>query len=164
MTSKQQATEALVKTIIAGFGLSPVAVHDLDALATQLQNAYRGRIHESEERRRFAAAVRALDGNTKAAHEARYHKGPAEPPARTAQRVVSTLSLQTDWLRWYAERNPEMRGTAAKVGQALATAAGRIEETGGFDLVDPDLRVEVRAWGEAGEAIASAFDPGIETA
>ena len=160
----QEAAEALAKTIIAGFGLSPVAVHDLDALAMQLQNAYWGRIHESEERRRFAAAIRALDGNTKAAQEARYHKGPVEPPARTAQRVASTLSLQTNWLRWYAERNPEMRGTAAKVGQAIATAAGRIEETGGFDLVGPDLRVGVRAWGEAGEAIASAFDSGIETA
>ena len=126
-----------------------MAVHDLDALATQLRNAYQDRIHESEERRRFATAVRALDGNTKAVHEARHHKGPAEAPARTAQRVVSTLSLQTDWLRWYAERNPEMRGTAAKVGQAIATAAGRIEETGGFDLVGSDLRVGVRAWGRS---------------
>ena len=158
----QQAAEALAKTVIAGFGLSPVAVHDLNALATQLENAYRGRIRESEERRRFAAAIRALDGNTKVAHEARYHKGPVEPPARTARRIVSTLSLQTDWLRWYAGRNPKMRGTAAKVGKAIATAAGRIEETGGFDRIDSDLRVGVRAWGEAGEAIASAFDPGTE--
>ena len=160
----QQAAEALAKTIIAGFGLSPVAVHDLDALATQLENAYRGRIRDAGERRRFAAAIRALDGNTKAAHEARYHKGPVEPPARTAQRIASTLSLQTDWLRWYAERNPEMRGTAAEVGRAVATAAGRIEEIGGFDRIDPDLRVGVRAWGEAGTSIASAFDPGGERA
>ena len=43
----QQAAEALAKTIIAGFGLSPVAVHDLDALATQLENAYRGRIRDA---------------------------------------------------------------------------------------------------------------------
>ena len=155
----QQAAEALAKTIIAGFGLSPVAVHELNALATQLENAYRGRILEAEERRRFAAAIRALDGNTKAAHEARYHKGPVEPPARTAQRIASTLSLQTDWLRWYAERNPEMQGTAAKVGKTIATAAGRIEEVRGFDRIDPGLRAGVRAWGEAGEAIASAFDP-----
>ena len=160
----QQAAEALAKTVIAGFGLSPVAVHDLDALATQLESAYRGRIRESGERRRFAAAIRALDGNTKAAHEARYHNGPVEPPARTAQRIASTLSLQTDWLRWYAERNPEMRGTAAKVGRAIATAAGRIEEVRGFDRIDPDLRVGVRASGKAGESIASAFDSGIETA
>ena len=160
----QQAAEALAKTVIAGFGLSPVAVHDLNALATQLENAYRGRIRESGERRRFAAAIRALDGNTKAAHEARYHTGPVEPPARTAQRIASTLSLQTDWLRWHAERNPEMRGTAAEVGKTIATAAGRIEEVRGFDRIDPDLRVGVRAWGEAGEAIASAFDSGIETA
>ena len=159
----QQAAEALAKTVIAGFGLSPVTVHDLDALATQLENAYRGRIHESAERRRFAAAIRALDGNTKAAHEARYHKGPIEPPVRTAQRIASTLALQTDWLRWYAERNPEMRATAANVGRAIATAAGRTEEIGGFDRIDPDLRVGVRAWGEAGTAIVSAFNSGIET-
>ena len=160
----QQAAEALARTVIAGFGLSPVAVHDLEALATQLESAYRGRIRELEERRRFAAAIRALDGNTKAAHEARYHKGPVEPPARTAQRIASTLSLQTDWLRWYAERNPEMRVTAVKVGKAIATAAVRIEEVGGFDRIDSDLRVGVRAWGEAGESIAFAFDAGIEQA
>ena len=160
----QQAAEALAKTVIAGFWLSPMAVHDLNALATQLENAYRGRIREAEERRRFAAAIRALDGNTKAAHEARYHKGPVEPPARTAQRIASTLSLQTDWLRWYAERNPEMRGTAAKVGKTIATAAGRIEEVRGFDRIDPDLRVGVRAWGGAGSSIASEFDSGIEQA
>ena len=157
----QQAAEALAKTIIAGFGLSPVAVHDLDALATQLENAYRGRIRESGERRRFAAAIRALDGNTKAAHEARDHEGPVEPPARTAQRIASTLSLHTDWLRWYAGRSPEMRGTAAKVGRAIATAAKRIEETRGFDRIDRNLRVRVRAWGEAGESIASGLGPGI---
>jgi len=158
----QQAAEALAKTIIAGFGLSPVAVHDLNALAMQLENAYRGRIHESEERRRFAAAIRALDGNTKAAHEARYHKGPVEPPARTAQRIANTLSRQTDWLRWYTERNPEMRGTAARVGLAIAIAAERIAEVGGFDRLAPDLRVGVRAWGEAGTSIASEFDSGID--
>ena len=134
----QQAAEALVKTVIAGFGLSPVAVHDLNALATQLENAYRGRIREAEERRRFAAAIRALDGNTKAAHEARCHRGPVKPPACTAQRIASTLSLQTDWLRWYAERNPEMRGTTVKVGRAVATAAGRIEGVRGFDRIDLD--------------------------
>ena len=160
----QQAAEALAKTVIAGFGLSPVAVHDLGALATQLENAYRGRIRESGDRQRFAAAIRALDGNTKAAHEARYHKGPVEPPSRTAQRIASTLALQTDWLRWYAERDPEMRGTAAKVGKAIAIAAVRVEEIGGFDRIDPDLRVGVRAWGEAGEAVASAFEPWIEQA
>ncbi|MDD9984181.1 MAG: nucleotidyltransferase domain-containing protein [Gammaproteobacteria bacterium] len=158
----QQAAEALAKTVIAGFGLSPVAVHDLNALATQLENAYRGRMRDAGERRRFAAAIRALDGNTKAVHEARYHRGPVEPPARTARRVASTLSLQTDWLRWYAERNPEMWVTAAKVGKAIATAAVRIEEVGGFGRIDPDLRVGVRAWGEAGTSIATAFDPGIE--
>ena len=128
----QQAAEELAKTVIAGFGLSPVAVHDLNALATQLENAYRGRMHESEDRRRFAAAICAIDGNTKAAHEARYHKGPVESPARTARRIASTLSLQTDWLRWYAERHPEMRITAVKVGKAIATAAERIEEVGGL--------------------------------
>ena len=33
----QQAAEALAKTVIAGFGLSPATVHDLDALATHLK-------------------------------------------------------------------------------------------------------------------------------
>ena len=33
----QQAAEALAKTVIVGFGLSPATVHDLDALATHLK-------------------------------------------------------------------------------------------------------------------------------
>ena len=56
-----------------------------------------------------------------------------------------------------------MRGTVAKVGRAIATAAGRIEEVRGFDRIDTGLRVGVRAWGEAGETVASAFAPGVET-
>ena len=56
-----------------------------------------------------------------------------------------------------------MRGTAAKVGRAIATVAGRIEEVRGFDRIDTGLRVGVRAWGEAGETVASAFAPGVET-
>ena len=52
-----QAAEMLAKTVIAGFGLSPVAVHDLDALATRLENAYRGRRRGAGERRRVELGV-----------------------------------------------------------------------------------------------------------
>ena len=76
----QQAAEAVAKTVIAGLGLSPAAVHDLDELAMQLENAYRGRMREAKDRRSFAAAIRELDGNTKAAHGARYEAVPVEIP------------------------------------------------------------------------------------
>ena len=154
----QQAAETLAKTIIAGFGLSPTAVHDLNALAIQLENAYRGRARGAEARRRFAAALRALDGNTKAAHKARYHKGPVEPPARTAERIASTLRLQTEWLRWYTTHNPEMREAAVAAGMEIADSAGLVEGTRGFDHLAPDLQARVRAWGEEGRSIADAFD------
>ena len=160
----QQAAEALAKTIIAGFGLSPATVHDLYALATQLENAYRGRTRDAEERKFFAGAIRDLDGNTRAAHLARYHAAPVEMPERTAQRIGRTLRLQTMWLRWYAERNPDMRDTAIAAGKVIATAASRIEEIGGFDRVDPELQAQVRAWGDEGRSIATAFDRGIEQA
>ena len=151
----QQAAETLAKTIIAGFGLSPTAVHDLNALAAQLENAYRGRTRGAEARRRFAAAIRALDGNTEAAHKARYHRGPVERPARTAERIASTLRLQTEWLRWYATHNPEMREAAVAAGGEVADAAGLIEGMRGFDRLAPDLQARVRAWGEAGRSIAA---------
>ena len=157
----QQAAETLAKTIIAGFGLSPTAVHDLNVLATQLENAYRGRARDAEARRRFAAALRALDGNTKAAHEARYHKGPVEPPARTAERVASTLRLQTEWLRWYATHHPEMREAAVAAGREIADAAGLVEGMRGFDRLSPDLQARVRTWGEEGRSITDAFDGAI---
>ena len=156
----QQAAETLAKTIIAGLGLSPTAVHDLNALATQLENAYRGRTRSAEARRRFAAAIRDLDGNTEAAHKARYHKGPVEAPARTAARIASTLRLQTDWLRWYASHNPEMREAAVAAGREIADAAGLVEEMRGFDRIDSELRAQVQAWGEEGRSIAADLDGG----
>ena len=156
----QQAAEALAKTIIAGSGLSPTAVHDLNVLATQLQNAYRGRTRNAAARRRFAAAIRALDGNTKAAHKARYHKGPVERPTRTAERVASTLRLQTEWLRWYAARNPEVREAAAAAGREIADAAKLVtRECRGFDRIDPRSPGRtVRAWGDQGQSTADAID------
>ncbi|MDD9980333.1 MAG: HEPN domain-containing protein, partial [Gammaproteobacteria bacterium] len=154
----QQAAETLAKTMIAGFGLSPTAVHDLSALATQLENAYRGRTRGAEARRRFAAAIRALDGKTKVAHEARYHKGPVERLARTAERVAGTLRLQTEWLRWYATRNPEMCEAAVAAGREIADTAGLVQGMRGFDRLAPELQARVRAWGEEGQSIADAFD------
>ena len=154
--------KTLAKTIIAGFGLSPTAVHDLNALATQLENAYRERARGTEARRRFAAAIRALDGNTKAAHEARYHKGPIEGPARTTERIANTLRLQTEWLRWYATHDPDMRVAAVAAGRDIADAAGLTEGMRGFDRLAPDLQARVRAWGEEGRSIADASVSGIE--
>ncbi|MDD9983903.1 MAG: nucleotidyltransferase domain-containing protein [Gammaproteobacteria bacterium] len=156
----QQAAESLAKSIIAGFGLSPVTVHDLGELATQLENAYRGRRREAEERRRFAAAIRELDGETQIAHVARYHASPVEWPERTAQRMGATMQLQTEWLRWYAERTPEFRDAAVAVGAEIVDAASVIEEMRGFGRIDPGLRAQVRAWGEDGGAIAAAYGKG----
>ena len=158
----QQAAESLAKSIIAGFGLSPVTVHDLCELATQLENAYRGRTRGAEDRRWFAAAIRELDGKTKIAHVARYHASPVEWPERTAKRMRSTMRLQTEWLRWYAERNPEFRNVAAEAGDEIADAASVIEEMRGFDRIVPELRAQVRAWGEDGRSIATAFGHGNE--
>ena len=154
----QQAAEAVAKTVIAGFGLSPAAVHDLDELSVQLENAYRGRTRGAEDRMSFAAAIRALDGNTKAAHGARYEAVPVEMPERTAARVRCTLRLQTRWIRWYAERHPEMRDAAAAAAGEIADAALRTEKQEGFDRIDAALRTQVRAWGEEGRAIAAEFD------
>ena len=154
----QQAAETLAKTMIAGFGLSPTAVHDLNALAAQLENAYRGRTRGAAARRRFAAALRDLDGDTEAAHQARYHKGPIERIARTTERIAGTLRLQTEWLRWYAIRNPEMQEAAVAAGKVIADAAGLVQGMRGFDRIDPDLQARVRAWGEEGQSIADAFD------
>ena len=158
----QQAAEAVAKTVIAGFGLSPATVHELDKLAVQLENAYRGRTREAEDRRSFAAAIRALDGNTKAAHGARYEAVPVEMPDRTAARVRCTLRLQTRWIRWYAERHPEMRDAVVAAAGEIAHVAGWIENLDSFDRIDAELRAQVRAWGEEGRSIAAEFDRGNE--
>ena len=155
-----QAAETLAKTMIAGFGLSPTAVHDLSALATQLENAYRGRTRGAEVRRRFAAAIRALDGNTEAAHQARYHQGPVERLARTSEQIAGTLRLRTEWLRWYTTHNPEMQEAAVTAGKEIADAAGLVQGMRGFDWIDADLQAGVRAWGEAGRSIDTNLDGG----
>ena len=137
-----------------------MAVHDLNALATQLENAYRGRRRDAAERRRFAAAIRALDGDTEAAHGARYRKAPVEKRRRTIRRIADTLRLQTEWLRWYAGRNPGMRSAAAGVGEEIADTAGLVEGMRGFDRLGRGLRARVRAWGGDGRSIAAAMRTG----
>ena len=158
----QQAAEAVAKAVIAGFGLSPATVHDLDELAAQLENAYRGRVREAEDRRSFAAAIRALDGNTKAAHGARYEAVPVEMPDRTAARLRCTLRLQTRWIRWYAEGRPEMRNAAVAAAGEIVHVAGWVQNLEGFDSIDTELRAQVRAWGEEARSIAAEFDRGDE--
>ena len=102
----QQAAEAVAKSVITGFGLSPATVHDLDELAAQLENAYQGRRHGEEDRERFASLIRELNGDTLAAHTARYFLQPVERPERTVDRLIRTMGLQIDWIRHYAGQRP----------------------------------------------------------
>ena len=153
----QQAAEAVAKSIVAGHGLSPVATHELNELAAQLENAYRGR-RGAEERRRYADAIRGLNGNARAAHGARYAKVPVEEPRDTVRRLVRVQRLQTRWIRSYAEQRPDMRDTAGALGQRIATAARRLEQREGFEQIEPAVRSETRRWGEAGESFAKEWD------
>lgn len=110
----------------------------------------------------FAAAIRELDGNTKAAHGARYEAVPVEMPDRTAARVRCTLRLQTRWIRWYAETHPGMRVAAAAAAREIARIADWMERQEGFDRIDPELREQVRAWGEEARSIAAESGRGNE--
>lgn len=153
----QQAAEAVAKSIVAGHGLTPTATHELSDLATQLENAYRGR-RGGEERRRFAQAIRALNGNTRAAHGARYAGVRVEEPADTVERLLRVQRLQTRWIRSCAERHAEMRAPARVLGQRIATAAKRLERREGFDKVAPAVQTETRLWGDEGESVAKEWD------
>jgi len=153
----QQAAEAVAKSIVAGHGLTPTATHELNELATQLENAYRGR-RGGEERRRFAQAIRALNGNTRAAHGARYARGEVEAPADTVERLLRVQRLQTQWIRSCAERHAEMRAPARALGQRIARAAKRLERREGFDQAAPAVQTETHLWGEAGASIAREWD------
>lgn len=152
----QQAAEAVAKSIIAGHGLTPTATHELSDLATQLENAYRGRRGE-EERRRFAQAIRALNGNTRAAHGARYAGVRVEEPADTVERLLRVQRLQTRWIRSCAEQHPDMRAPARALGQRIARAAKRLERRDGFDNVLPTVQSATRLWGEEGASIAKEW-------
>ena len=151
----QQAAEGVAKSIIAGFGLSPAAVHDLDGLATQLRSAYRGRGKEREDRLFFASMIRGLNGDTLAAHAARYSRRSVEEPSRTVDRIIRILELQIVWIRWYAGRRPEVREAAGEVGQGIARTARRLERQEGFGRLPDSLRAAVKSWSEGGESPAS---------
>ena len=153
----QQAAEAVAKSIVAGHGLMPTATHELNELATQLENAYRGR-RGGEERRLFAKAIRELNGNTRAAHGARYARGRVEAPADTVERLLRVQRLQTRWVRSCAEQHPEMRASARTLGRRIATAAKRLERREGFDETPSAVQTETRLWGEEGASIAKEWD------
>ena len=153
----QQAAEAVAKSIVAGHGLTPTATHELSDLATQLENAYRGR-RGGEERRRFAQAIRELNGNTRAAHGARYARGQVEAPDDTVERLLRVQRLQTCWIRSCAERHAEMRAPARALGQRIARAAKRLERREGFDETASVVQAATRHWGKDGESIAKEWD------
>ncbi len=153
----QQAAEAVTKSIVAGFGLSPIATHDLHQLAAQLENAYRGRLGGGE-RRRFADAIRELDGNTRAAHGARYFHGSVEEPRRTVERLVRVQRLQILWLRSCAGQRSDMRAPAKALGRRIATSARRLERREGFGQIAPPLKSATRNWGNEGESLATERD------
>ena len=84
------------------------------------------------------------------------HASPENEQA--AKRIAGTLRLQTEWLRWYATHNPEMREAAVATGREIADAAGFVEGMRGFDRLDSDLQTRVRTWGDEGRSSADAFD------
>lgn len=153
----QQAAEAVAKSIVAGHGLTPTATHELNELATQLENAYRGR-RGGEERRRFAQVIRALNGNTRAAHGARYAGVRVEEPAATVERLLRVQRLQTRWIRSCAERHTDMQAPARALGQRIARAAKRLERREGFNETAPAVQAETRLWGEEGASIAKEWE------
>ncbi len=153
----QQAAEAVAKSIVAGHGLSPTATHELNELAAQLESAYRGR-RGAEERRRYAEAIRGLNGNARAAHGARYARGRVESPSDTVERLLRVQRLQTQWIRRYAEQRPDVRDSATALGRRIATASRRLEQKEGFEQIEPAVRAATRIWGEEGESIANEWD------
>ena len=150
----QQAAEAVAKSIVAGHGLTPIATHELNELATQLENAYRGR-RGGDERRLLAQAIREL---TRAAHGARYARGRVEEPADTVERLLRVQRLQTRWIRSCVEQHPDMRAPAKALGQRIATAAKRLERREGFDGIAPAVQAATRLWGKEGGSIAKEWD------
>ena len=61
---------------------------------------------------------------------------PATKPSRSrcrtepSRRLRCTLRLQTRWIRWYAERHPEMRDAAVAAAGEIAYIADRMEDAG----------------------------------
>ena len=151
----QQAAEAVAKSIVAAridAYCDPRAERPCDAARERLSRSSGG-----EERRRFAQAIRALNGNTRAAHGARYAGVRVEEPADTVERLLRVQRLQTRWIRSCAEQHPDMRAPARALGQRIARTAKRLERREGFDNIPPTVQSATRLWGDEGASIAEEW-------
>ena len=122
-TGSVDAAEYVAKAILAGHGLSPGEVHFLDALADQLQNAYRGR--RDPRQAYWAELIRSMNGTTRTQrlHGADYRRftvPPAEPFERSVERTGQVQHVQILWLREMLSRWPDHSAEIRYAARAIA--------------------------------------------
>ena len=121
-TGSADAAEHVAKAVLTGYGLSPREVHFLDALASQLENACRGR--NDPRQADWSERIRAMNGTTRTLrlHDAdylRFTAPPAEPLERSVERTGQAQRAQILWLREMAERRPDLTGDVADAARAI---------------------------------------------
>ena len=129
-TGSVDAAEHVAKAIMAGYGLSPREVHFLDALASQLENACRGR--NDPRQADWSERIRAMNGTTRALrlHDADYRRftqPPAEPIERSVERTGQAQRTQILWLREMAERWPDLAEDVADAARAVVRKGRRLD-------------------------------------
>ena len=129
-TGSVDAAEHVAKAIMAGYGLSPREVHFLDALASQLENARRGR--DDPRQADWSERIRAMNGTTRALrlHDADYRRftqPPAEPIERSVERTGQAQRAQILWLREMAERWPDLAEDVADAARAVVRKGRRLD-------------------------------------
>ena len=116
--------EHVAKGILATFGVYETDIHDLDARADELANAYRDTGWKQPERSEFAKQIRSLEGKGRAATRAakREDEAPFEPLNETIARLGKVWRLLIAWLEVFRELHPEAESKVAQATRKLETS------------------------------------------
>ena len=116
--------EHVAKGIVATFGVYETDIHDLDATADELANAYRDTGWKQPERSEFAKRIRSLEGKGRAATRAAKREDEAafEPLNETIARLGKVWDLLMTWLEMFRELHPEAEDEVAHATRKLETS------------------------------------------
>ena len=150
----QRMAEQVTEGILATFGIYESDIHDYDGTADKLVNAYAHTGWRKAERAEFAARIRALDSEGRAALRAENQKGPFESVDATVGRLGGVFGLLMEWLSDFATFYPQAKD---KVARAASTVEWHLRERGGEwadPSISPELMEHVRRTREQAEQLA----------
>ena len=151
----QRMAVAVVKGIVATFGIHESDIHDLDRTADELETAYEDTGWRQAERSQFAGRIRAIKSTGRAALRAEKWRRPFEPLDETIERLGKVFTLLIQWLTCHATHYPETEENMAELARRLESYLERRGAGSWLQGVAPELIEHVqKTWTEAEQLAA----------